>query len=390
MDHKRPLHAIQYSLRREINEIYWSAAIVNFALGLVGIFVPIYLFLYFNSVVDTFAFYFALFLGHVLVVPLVGQLLKYLGAKKMVATSMPFLALYLISLSLLDVYPEYSIWLLVGAGISHIIHMTFYSVGFQFDFAYFSEDGNRGKDIGTVNVLVALAKTIAPLIGGFLIVTFGFVNTFILASVLMIISSFPLFMSPEIYETYSVSWFKSFCDLFKKENIDDAMAYFFIGFEYAIALFLFPIFIYTVLGNFEVIGSITSASLVAALLFTYFIGKSIDKRGEHNIMSYASIVHAFAWIINSFIATPLQYFIYSSFLRLAEVANHLPMVSLFYRKAKQRKKGIDEYIVMQSIAHNSGRVFAFFLIVIGFCNGLSFFTFFILAATSSLFFRLLK
>jgi len=381
---------IQYSFRKEIDEIYWSAAIMNFALGLIGIFVPIYLFLYFGSIVNTFAFYFVMFLGHVLFIPLAGKLLKYIGAKKMVAVSMPFLALYLIALSILYKYPDYNAWILVIAAVSHIIHFGFYVIGWQFDFALFSEDGKRGKDIGNINVLVAIAKTIAPLVGGLMIVNFGFISTFVIASVLLMLSSLPLFMSPEIYETYSLSWFRSFCNLFKKENINDAVGYFFVGFEYAVGLFLFPVFIYIVLQDIDIIGSITSASLIAALLFTYFIGKMIDKKGEKKIISYASVAHAFTWVISAFIATPLQYFIYSSFFRLAEVANHLPIDSLFYKNTKKRKSGMDEYIIMQSIAHNTGRIFAFFLIVVGFYNGWSFLIFFVLAAIASLFFRVLK
>lgn len=387
--HERQIQQIQYSLEKEISELYWSIALRNFAIGLVSIFVPIYVFIYFNhSIVAVFIYYLSHYIGQVLIVPLAARTLGKLGIKKSMAFGNPFLGLYFLCLILA---PKLGFFFIILAVICIITYLTFFWPARHIDFAKFVTRKKTGRQIGTANIIAALVGTIMPLIGGFLIFKFGFTFTFIISIILLFLSTIPLFFSPEVYEHYTLTWKQSFLKLLEKKNRGTSLAFFFEGIEYTVWLFLFPIFIFIVIGRIETIGLVTSVSLAVALVFTYLIGWVSDKKGDRKVISYASVVHFFVWLVNAFIATPLQYLIYATFLRLAETANHLPFVSLFYKKAKAQGHGIDEYIVFHEIAHNLGRALMALIIIIGFYQGItSFLFYFSLAAISALFFRLMK
>ena len=386
--HQRHIEQIHYSLHQEMNELYWSAAIKNFAIGLVGIFNVMYVFLYFNhSVPLTMTFYLVQFVGQVLLVPLAARWLK-IGLKKMMAIGVPFLGIYLILLLLAK---ELGTVAIVLAVMAKIIYLVLFWPSRHVDFAKFSQKLKRGRQIGVRRIIVAIVKTMAPILGGFIIVKFGFTPAYIIAAILFVVSAVPLFFSSEVYEKFSWSYGKSFKKLFEKKNRKISLAFLFEGIEYAVGIFIFPIFIYLVIKNFETIGLITSLSLLLTIIFTYLIGWATDKKGSHKVINFSSIVHGFAWVITAFISTPLQYFIYSSFLRLSETANHLPFTALLYRKAKGLGHGIDEYIVFHEIAHNTGRIILALLVIIGFSLGLdNFLIYFTIAGVAAFLFRLFK
>jgi len=331
--HERDIQQIHYSLKQEINELYLAIAIKNFAIGLVGIFTVIYVYLYFDqSIPKTFIFYLIQFLGQALLVPLAAKLINRVGIKKLMSIGAPFLGFYLISLGLAQTY---GFIFIIIAVITKITYLTLFWPSRHIDFAKFAHTDKRGRQIGLANIIITLVKIAAPVLGGLIIVYYGFMSLFVLAGILLIFSSLPLFFSSEVHETYTLSWRQSFKYLLKKKNRRVSLAFFLDGFEFSMAIFLFAIFIYIIIGKYETIGWVTSASLLVTLVFTYIIGWLTDRHGSKKLISYASVIHAFSWLMNSFIRTPFQYLVISSFYRLAETGNRLPFNTLFYKQAKE-------------------------------------------------------
>ncbi len=377
-----------YSLKREIDELYWSIAIRNFGAGLVGIFIPIYIYLYTQSVPAVFLFYLAQFAGHALLVPLAARLLPYWGVKKMMAAANPFLAAYLILIALADTF---GIAAIIWAVAAKIIYLALYLPAEDIDFARFASEGHRGRQIGNINIIASTANTIAPMVGGFTIAAFGFLPIFTASGILMALSSVPLFFSPEVYETYTLSWKQSFTRLFARRNRRDTMVFFLKGVEETAGIAFWPLFIFIVIGELRTIGSVTSVSLLAVLFFTYFIGRMSDHKGERKVIGLASFVHGLAWIINTFITTPMQYLVYSSFLGLAGTANRLPFMSLIFKKARQRGDGIDEYLSGYEIGVELGLVTTLAVSVLLWQIGItSWLVYFGMAAVAAAGFRLIK
>lgn len=389
MNHQLPVEQLHYSSRREIDELYIAITIKNFAIGLVGIFVPIYVYLLFEkSIPLVFLFYAVTILGQVLLTPLTAKLFSKIGIKKMMAGSAPFLGFYLLFLVLAK---EQALFYIIFAGIAKIIYLPGYWPAYHVDFTKFSNPNKRGRQVGFIHILVALVKTIAPLIGGFFIVKFGFMPLFIVAAILIALSSIPLFFSPEVYSDHIYSWKKSFSNAFAKKNRAHFTSFFTMGIECFVGGFLFPIFVFIMIDKLDTIGWVTSVSLFATLLFTYFMGWLSDKKSEEKIMVKSIPLHVLSWLSNALIVTPMQYFGFSTFRRLAETATHLPFLSLFYGRAENKKENLANYVILRELACNIGRVLIALIIAGGFFIGItSWWVYFGIAAAMPLFFKLYK
>lgn len=387
--HERHVEETHYSLHQEVSELYWVIALRSFAIQLPGFFVPIFVYLLFDqSMVATLIFYVVQFVGQVIFVPVAAKAFSRFGLKKLMAFGGPWIGVYLIMLALAQ---DYGMTFVVLAIVAKVIYLVMYWPARHTDFARFASRKHRGTQLGKAQIIATTLKALAPLLGGWIIVTFGFTSLFVLSGVLLLGATIPLFFSPEVYEHFSLNWRQSFTVMFKKKNRRSSLAFFIEGIEYSISVFLLPIFIYLVIGKFDVIGYVSSASLIIAIVATYYIGRATDRRGGVSVISLGSIAHAFGWIILSFIKTPFQYFIYASFYRIAETANHLPFTSVFYKKARERGHGIDEFIVFHEIAHNLGRVAILGFGVVMFANGsMPFMFFFIAAGVSALLYRIIK
>ncbi len=393
--HERFAQQMEYSLHQEINELYLSIALRNFATSMISMFGIIFIYKILNSsLLLTFVFYFVQYSLQVALLPITAKLLDKWGIKKMMAIGTPFLGLYFLLLVTAGHYTNNTkilVYILSLAIICKIFYLILYWPPRHIDFAKFSQSHKRGRQISLQQIIVALSKTAAPLVGGIIVTIWGFNALFTSSALLLFISSAPLFFSPEVYEHYSYGYKESFKKLFNKKNLKTSLAFFFEGIEYGTSVFVFPLFIYFTIKKFDTIGLITSLSLIITLIFTYLIGWFNDKEGSKKLLPYTSVVHGFAWLLLNFIKTPLQFFFLSSFHKLAETANHIPFISTYYHRAQTQGENIDEYIISHELAHNLGRVFLFFVIIIGLLAGLhSWWWYFGLAAISSALMRIIK
>jgi len=388
--HAHPAEEMHHLLSREINELYWSLALSNFSVGLVGLFVPIYMFQYFGgSFVAVFTFYIVQSIAQTILIPFSARLLHVWGLKKLIAIGRVFLAVYLMSLMLLGSFP--GITFIVIATVAKIIFLITTPLALHTDFAKFTSGKKRGRQVSGAHIVTVLSRAAAPLIGGYIIVSLGYAPVYIVATMLLIISTAPLFFSEETYEHFSLNWGQSFARVFAKKNLRTSFAFFCEGAENVAGIFLFPIFLFLVIGKIDTLGWVTSLSLSLTFFISYFVGWITDKKGGRSVMSFTSVAHAFSWVVNAFIVTPFQFIVFSSFYRLAATGNRLPMTTLFYENAQKRGHGVDEYVVFHEIAHNLGRIFIFSVFIIGFAMGYtSFMFYFVLVGLAALLYRLMR
>jgi len=378
-----------YSCTQEINEFYWFTAIRGLAIGLVGIFLPIYVFLYFNRSVEMAAiFYLVQFLGAGLLAPIMAKLVSRGGIKRTLMWSNPILGIYVLFLILAKYWGITAIILAIAF---KIIYLTSFWIAHDIYFSKFSENGKRGKEMGNVNIISLIVNSMAPFAGGFGIVWFGFAPVFVVSVILLTVSSFPLFYSPEVREVFSLNWKGVYKKAFNRRNLRNTIIFMFRGMELGAGLLLLPIFVYIVIENLETIGWITSLSLFLLVGVSYYVGKENDHWGSKKVMSITSILHGISWVGIVFIKTPLHYFFYRTLLGLAGLANGISYGSLLYKRAYETGSGVDEYVTMYTVAHSLGRAMFFLLVAIGFYLGFqSFLFYFALAGVGAFATRFLK
>ena len=347
---------------REIIQLYSSHAIRSFTLALIYIFEPIYLFIYFNhSFSKTLLFYAAISLIYGLFVPFGAKIMAKLGLKKAMLWSVPFIFLYYLTLWQINVF----FLLLFLAIILKVIYALFYWPAYHTDVARFSQRKTRGEQMSVATVVYSVASVAAPLLGGLIIFKFGFPVLFIIVLILLFVSVVPLLFSKEIHEVYTDSYKRAFKQILSKKARRDSIAFGAFGFDTGVSMFIWPIFMFILVINYELIGIITSGALFLSLLFALYIGELADVKRK-KLLRIGSVITAIAWFLKTFVTTPFNAFLAHAAYRFAAVSSGIPFRAIMYDKASEDGKVLDRYIVFREMAHNLGRAIMFIALAIVF------------------------
>lgn len=344
-----PIHLIHYFLGREANQFFASVAIRKLALGMILIFEPIYIYLYFGgSLSCTLLFFGAIYISYGLLVVYGGKLMSRIGLKRAILFSQVFFFGYYLTLFFI----QESFLLLPLAVIFKTIGLTIYFPAFHTDFVRFSQKKRRGREVGGLNVARFLPLIVSPAIGGLILAQFGYPVLFLSVLVLLFGSVIPLFLSRERHEIYSDNYEKAWQRIFKKENRRTTLAFATRGSELGINSCLWPLFMYSLALEYSSMGEITSGALVISLMFAVYIGKVVDSGDRDKLLRLGSLFTSLAWIIRYFVVAPLDIFLGHTFYQISKNSANIPYRTILYEKAETKKDEADEFIIYRAIVHN--------------------------------------
>lgn len=365
------------------NQLIWG-----FAAGMVGLFLPIFLFTKFNhSVQNVLIFYIISFVLFGLLVPFGAQIMSKVGLRKTMIIAIPCLAGYYLGLYYFNNL-SYLLFL-ASALVAVTLFRILYWIPYHVNFAEFLTPRGRGKKIAFLSSLSFLVGILAPFVAGFVINKWGFSVLFIIAAVIIGISIFPLFFIRTNPEKYSYSYFQTFKELLAKKNRKILFAYSADGAETVISVTIWPIFIFGILEeNYIAVGVLSAAIVLATVLLQLIMGKLTDKTRKRSLIRLGTVLYAFGWLIKMFIQTGFQIFVVSSYHSLAGIVKGIPFTTLIYEQMADQGHYIDEYTVLREVSLNIGRVLMLILcfVLLGFV-GLTWT--FLLAAIVSLFINVL-
>ncbi len=362
--------------------LYSNRIIQQVAAGLIGLFLPIFLFIYFwGSIHRVLLFYIASFVLFGLLVPLGAILMSRIGLKISMILGSFFLLGYFVFLYLLSNNWFFALFLALGCiTLFRILYWTPYHT----DFAEFTHKRSRGKEIALLVSVATLVSISLPFIAGLILDKFNFSILFLISIIVSSISLIPIILLRSVKEKYSYSYWQTFKELFKKKNRKLFLAYGGDGAEGIVGMIIWPIFIFQLLnGNYLAVGVISSLIIVASVVFRLVIGALTDKMSKRRLIKVGSALYALGWVGKVFIQTAFQIFVVSSYHSFAAVVRRTPFTTLMYEQAADRGHYVDEYTVLREVSLNIGRVLMLVLLFILFYFvGLTFA--FILAAIASL------
>ena len=337
---------------RELGELYVSTAIRGFAISLVVIFEPIYIYLFFDRSIPLTLIYFGIIsLLFGILAPFGGKMLSKLGIKHAMLWSVPFLFLYFLGL-----------WQIEKLGIFffvlvffNVAHNLLYWPAFHADFTRFSEQGKRGKEVGYVNIVVSVSSAIGPFVGGIIIAIFGFEELFAIVLALLFASMIPLFLSQEVKEDFFDDFKQAFKEVLKKNRRAKVIALGFAGAEFAVHAYIWPLYLFILAISFQELGIITSLALIIGMVFIYLIGKASDKIGPEKMLTIGSILNAIFWPIKMFVRTPLDAFLAHTLHSFGAYGAFIPFSSIFYDWAGKYKTSRSRLVIVREIALNISR-----------------------------------
>ena len=349
----------EYTLNRELTELYVSIALRNFTLGLISIFVPIYIFIYFSQDLSkTILFFGVIGILHGALSPLAGKIITKLGVKHSMLASVPFLFLYYLGLLKIQALGSFFFLIIPIA----VLHNIFYWPAFHIDFTRFSDQQSMGKQLSYRHTVAALSAAAAPFVGGLIIVKMGYPVLFAIVLVLLFSSIIPLFLSKEVHETYTDSFQKAYREIFQKKYRNKAIAFFAEGAEVAVQGIIWPIFLFALAISYSSIGGIWSVALFVGILFALYLGKATDRIGHGRLLILGSWLNAFTWPLKMFVQTPLDAFLVNTLHQLTRLSSHLPFGALFYNWSARHDVNRDRFIIFREMTHNIGM--GIFLIVL--------------------------
>lgn len=134
---------------------------------------------------------------------------------------------------------------------------------------------NTGKDVGFLYTLLQIVAVISPAISGFIAYLAGIEVLFLIGLVLMLMSSF-LAINMDVKKSNNSVSYKEFFKWLHETRFIKLGASFSGKYLYDASIYLWPLYIFLLLGSIDKVGYLYTVSLFLAMLFTYFAGSYID------------------------------------------------------------------------------------------------------------------
>ncbi|MFC1630160.1 MFS transporter [Patescibacteria group bacterium] len=352
--HYSPTYFIHYLLKREATQFFTSLAIRYLAIGMVLIFEPIYIYLYFEKSISFTLLYFAVIHGLYAVLAVYGgRVMARLGLRHSILISHFFYFAYFVCLFFL----YESFLLLPLAIILKVFGISLFWPSFHVDFARFSEKDHRGRQVGRKNIAIIIPTVAAPIIGGWILASFGYQVLFIAVLLILLASAIPLFLSKEVHEMYSDSYKTAWRRIFKKENRKNSLAFAFQGMEVSINFYIWPIFMTILALQYSLMGGITSFSLALSALFVLYAGRISDKGDRSKLLDIGAVLSSIAWVVKYFVTTPFGAFLSHGFYRVCRSTLGVPFQTILYEKTALKGPEGDEFIIYREIVVNLSKFF---------------------------------
>lgn len=352
-------HYLQYFLKRDVTKLYIATAIRNLALGMVFVFTPIYLYIYFDRSIPLTLLFFGVMFGLYGVLAVIGgRVMDKIGSKKSMLVSSFFYISHFLALFFI-----YESFLLVPAAIiMGAVGMALFWPAFHTDFVRFSSKEKRGEEASRINVAMLLPSVLSPVIGGVILGAFGFPVLFATVAIVLFASAIPLFYGKEHDEAYTDSYMNAWRRIFKKENRSMSIGLLSEGMELGVHFYVWPLFLFILAVSFSEMGGITSFALIVANIFMLYAGRISDTQERPWLLNIGAVWTSIAWVLVYFVTTPFSALLAQTIYRVSRAAAQVPFWTFFYEKAASKKEEADEFIIYREILTNVG-IFFFFAIL---------------------------
>lgn len=323
---------IPHNMKRQVRELFVSTTLVNFALALVMIFEPIYLYQIGYGLKEIMLFYSITYLAYFLLIPLGAKFARYKGYELGIFIGSILWIFFYVSLFFIAQYPI----LFYITPFIFAIQKTFYWPAYHANFAHFSDEEEEGREISAMTVASSLVFVIGPVLAGFIISQWGYGALFTIASIMFLVSNIPTLITKEEFRAAHFSYKDAYKDLFSRENRRSLWAY--IGFgEELIVLIVWPVFISIVISNAFDLGLVVTLATLITTLAVFYIGKLTDSKNKRKILSLGSFIYALSWFFRIFIVGTAGVFFVDTLSRLGKNIISVPLIAITYEKAKEQE-----------------------------------------------------
>lgn len=328
-----------------INRLTAYKSLHGFALGLVSIFIPIFIAQQGFSPFTVFSYVFMDVAAFAIVSLPVGLMVSRFGKEIcLVSSSLLYVLVFIIlQLSQLNVPLVYTVGFLTG------LAAAFHWIPVNTEFTVGSEEEDRGESYGKLEGIPKLVSPLAPLIGASIMAYLGF-NFLVAFSLFFAVSS----IIPLLYGEETEKPNFSLEGLISLDNLDLWVLYFLDGFATTAYVFILPLFIYYVIGGTLNVGSAKTLMAIGAGLFSISAGKVSDIIEHERLLLAGTLASGIVYIFVPGLESRFLAFILSFVAGLTYTVYTVPLVSIVADIAE--KQNVLGFFSIREVFQSLGKI----------------------------------
>ena len=200
------------AFNKMLTEFYLMISFRSFAVAMIMVFLPIFVFTIRNSLVDVILFAFFTYLSMFVFSPVAAKMISKIGTAKTMLFSVPFMFAFFGALYFFNPL-EINLILL---GFLYGFFESFFWMAFHDEFSTLSKTSKVGREVGLYRVITMISTILGPTIGALIITIYGFNILFITIIFFTLVGIIPLVLSKE--EKTQKSFCLAKCFLGKKRH----------------------------------------------------------------------------------------------------------------------------------------------------------------------------
>lgn len=313
----------------ELSELYVSTMLRSLAINILMVFVPFYLYQHGYLISQIFMMFGFFFVTRFVSDLVAGFTVARFGPKHTMIVSC---ILQIISAGMFLTVPDHhwSVWLL---GAPWGAAFSFFFIAYHVEFSKIKHTEHAGKEIGYMNILDKVGVIIGPLLGGIVGTLYGSRTIFLIATLILFGSLWPLFRTAEAVKTHQKLNFKDF-PLARVKR--DLFAWAALGVENTLCINMWPLYValFALSGPiYAQLGALSSFAVVASMTAAYVIGRAVDKRHARLSLRVAAILNALVYGFRPFVNSLVPAFAVNVVNEAVTVGYRLPFTKGLYAAA---------------------------------------------------------
>lgn len=158
-----------------------------------------------------------------------------------------------------------------------------------------TKQATMGQELGVLQLLIQVVAVVAPAISGLLAYLIGMEVLFLLGIVATLVSVILVLLMDEKEVSYSVSW-KEFFTWLKDRSYERLAVSMAGSYVYDAVVFLWPLYVFLLVGSIDKVGYLYTISLFLAMLVTFFTGVYIDNSKSKKPFYLSGGVLSVVWL----------------------------------------------------------------------------------------------
>ena len=354
------LHHWRWATAPELRHFYASTSLKTFAFGIVGVFVPIYLYSLGFGVAQIALFYIIHYSLRFLISLPIAKIINRFGAKHVMATSY-ILSFIKVLLLVLLAEAHWLFWVIALLdGLDHVSYFIPYHVCLS----KLKDQQSAGSQLSRLYQWHELAAAVSPIIGGLIAYQFGIVYALVVTAVLIGASVIPLTLGPEPIgrrqqvKLSELPWHKIKADMvgmfglsFNQLSTQGVWALF-------LGLYIFSQGAYLGLGIFASVG------LVAGIVVARLYGKLIDLHKGRQLLRTATFFQSISHLFRLLLATPQLAYAFNFLAQPAALGVGLPYSQGMAVRGDELSSHRIVYMAVMEMVNYSAKVLAWLIVFI--------------------------